>query len=227
MSDNESKDDPNKVPSAPPMDVNVLSVEARQRDWRERWRGLFLPRRDNLRVAKSQAREGFYLVADRLKNLVALSFNYRNPLAMLGGALQFCMDTASKLVEYKIKTTYAKEDALVMRSMMWDHANKEALKVIVDRPMGKDGKPYEIKDLRAVLIGAFNDDFSLQSHPDPKRGDKPTDRRLIADALGHSFDEASGKISDAPIPEGRADYDPAKFERARAQLTQLAYGAVK
>lgn len=223
MSDAENKDKVDEKPSAPPVDVNLLSVEARQRDWRDRWRGLFIPRRDNLRTANSQFREGFYLVTDRLKSLVGLSFNYRNPMALLGGGLQFCFDTVSKIVEYKIKTKYAKEDSLVMKSMMWDHANKEALKVIADRPIGKDGKPYEIKDLKAVLLGAFNDDFSLQNHPDPKRGDKPTDRQLIADALGHSFDSATGKISDSPIPENGKGYDLDKFERARQKLMGLAY----
>lgn len=208
---------------SPPVDVNVLSVEARQRDWRDRWRALFIPRRDNLRGEKSQVREAFYLVSDRLANLAGLVSNFRNPMALLGGALKFCFDTASKLVEYKIKTKYYKEDALVMKSMMWEHANKEALKVIAERPEDKNGNFYEIKDLKAVLIGAFNDDFNLKNHPDPKRGSVPTDRQVIADALGHFLDAATGKISDVPIPVGHEKYDPEKFARARKELAQLAY----
>lgn len=214
-------DNPNMPNSNAPVDANLLSVENRQRDFRDRWRALWMPRRDAARQELSQRREGLYLGIDRLTNLVTLGFNYKKPLALIGGGAKFIFDSFTKFIEYKIKTTYSQEDTLNMKSMMWELANYEALRVILDRPQKKDGSFHEIRDLRPVMIGMFNDDFAMAAHPNPKKNAIATNRRIIAEALGHDFDEATGKISDAPIPMGSKNYDLAKFERARQILPSL------
>ncbi len=165
-----------------------------QRYARQRYRDIWVPRRDALRAIFQHRVASMSVMFNTATNLTAFAFNSRNPMALVSNAFKLAMNTFSEINGHIRRGRHIREDAIGMQAVIWNHVYDDVLPILLKRPIKDDGTVMEIPEVRGQLIGIMNDEYVLKRSPDGKREVNHDTRRKIARLLDCDYHEATGKL---------------------------------
>jgi hypothetical protein len=138
-----------------------------QRYARQRYRDIWVPRRDGLRGIFQHRVQGMSVAFNAATSFTQLVFNARNPMTLMSNTFRFAMSISSEIMGHMRKGKYVREDAANMQNVIWDHVNNDMLPILLRRPIKNDGTVMEIPELRPHLIGIMNDEFVKKPRATP------------------------------------------------------------
>lgn len=164
-----------------------------QRYARQRYRDIWVPRRDALRGIFQHKVQGMSVAFNAATSLTQLVFNARNPMTLMSNAFRFAVSITSEVIGHVRKGSYARRDAIDMQNVIWNHVYDDVLPILLKRPLKEDGTLMEVPEVRKQMLGIMNDEYILKPSPDGRPVDHNT-RRKIARLLDCQYDEGTSKL---------------------------------